>query len=83
MEISSPVVDDVTVRTVITNMLIQDWESEVLDFLYGDMEDEVYMTCPEGIELVEDGWNSEEDCTELLRTVSVPIKQLVNTGRNL
>jgi hypothetical protein len=42
MEISSSVVDDVTVRTVITNMLIQNWESEVLDvtmaFLYGDID---------------------------------------------
>jgi hypothetical protein len=54
-------------------MLIQEWESEVLDvttvFSYGDMEDEVCLKCLEGIELVEDGWNREEDCTDLLRTI--------------
>jgi hypothetical protein len=43
MDISSPVVNDVTVRTVITNMLVQGWDSEVLDmttvFLYEEMDE--------------------------------------------
>jgi hypothetical protein len=73
MDISSPVVDDVTVRTVITNVLVQGWDSEVLDvttaFLYGEMEEEVYMKCPVGIDLVESGWNLEEENTKLLRTI--------------
>jgi hypothetical protein len=73
MDISSPVVDDVTVRTVITDVLVQGWDSEVLDvttgFLYGEMDEEVYMKCPVGIDLVESGWNLEEEFTKLLRTM--------------
>jgi Reverse transcriptase (RNA-dependent DNA polymerase) len=29
----------------------------------------VYMKCPEGIDLVEEGWDLSEDCTELLQTI--------------
>jgi hypothetical protein len=43
MDTSSQVVDDVTIRTVITNRMIMDWESEVVDittaFLHGEMEE--------------------------------------------
>jgi len=73
MDTSSPVVDDVTVRTVIAHMIAKDLANEVLDvttaFLHGDMEEEVYMKCPEGIDLIEEGWDREEDCTELLQTI--------------
>jgi Reverse transcriptase (RNA-dependent DNA polymerase) len=73
MDTSSPVVDDVTVRTVIAHMIAKDWANEVLDvttaFLHGDMEEEVYMKCPEGIDLIEEGWDREEDCTELLQAI--------------
>jgi hypothetical protein len=45
----------VTVRTVITNVLARGWENEVLDitttFLYGNVEEEVYMKVPKGIEM--------------------------------
>jgi Reverse transcriptase (RNA-dependent DNA polymerase) len=87
MDTSSPVVDDVTVRTVIAHMIAKDWANEVLDvttaFLHGDMEEEVYMKCPEGIDLIEEGWDTEEDCTELLQTTSVfmePSRQPDNIG---
>jgi Reverse transcriptase (RNA-dependent DNA polymerase) len=87
MDTSSPVVDDVTVRTVIAHMIAKDWANEVLDvttaFLHGDMEEEVYMKCPEGIDLIEEGWDREEDCTELLQTTSVfmePSRQPDNIG---
>jgi hypothetical protein len=33
------------------------------------MEEDVYMKCPEGIDLVENGWNRSEDCMELLQTI--------------
>jgi hypothetical protein len=53
-------------------MLARGWENEVLDittaFLYGDMEEEVYMKLPKGNEMIENGWNSDEDCVMLLRT---------------
>jgi hypothetical protein len=73
MDISSPVVDDVTVRTVRTNMLIRGWESEVIDvttgFLYGDMEEEVYMQLPQGIDTIFTKWDKARDCTRLLWTI--------------
>jgi hypothetical protein len=73
MDTSSPVIDDVSIRIVITIMRLRNWESEVVDittaFLHGEMEEEAYMRCPEGIELVEDGWNTAMDCTELQTTI--------------
>jgi hypothetical protein len=73
VDTASPVVDDTTVRSVITNMVVHGWDNEVLDittvFLHGKMEEEVCMTCPEGIELVELDWSKEEDCTRLLQTI--------------
>ena len=60
MDTASPVVDDVKVRMIITLMIINGWENEVLDvttaFLYGDMDEEVYMKSPEGIDLMEPDW---------------------------
>jgi phosphotransacetylase len=73
MDISSPVVHDITVRTVITKMILEGWDSEVVDvttaFLHGKMEEEVYMRCPEGIDLVEKGWDLVNDCAELKQTI--------------
>jgi Reverse transcriptase (RNA-dependent DNA polymerase) len=67
------VVNDVTIRIVITEMIANSWESEVLDvttaFLYGDMEEEVYMRVPEGLDIFETGWDTAEDCVELLQTM--------------
>ncbi|KAG7353397.1 reverse transcriptase RNA-dependent DNA polymerase [Nitzschia inconspicua] len=69
----SPVVNDVTFRVVITLMVQNNWDSEVVDvttaFLYGDMEEQVFMKMPEGLDLVEIGWNIDEDCVELLKTL--------------
>jgi hypothetical protein len=73
IETSSPVVDDMTVRAVIVHMIANGWDSKVIDvttaFLHEQMEDEVYMKCPDGIEFIEDGWDRIVDCTELLQTI--------------
>ncbi|KAG7359133.1 reverse transcriptase RNA-dependent DNA polymerase [Nitzschia inconspicua] len=54
-------------------MIVNNWENEILDittaFLHGDMEEEVYMKCPEGFDLIEEGWNLDDDCVELLQTI--------------
>jgi hypothetical protein len=73
METSSPVIDDVSIRIVRTNMMMRNWESEVVDittaFVHGELEEEDYMRCPEGIELVDDGWDTMVDYTELQKTI--------------
>jgi hypothetical protein len=70
---SSPVVDDITIRVTIIYMIVRNWDSEMLDvttaFLHGKMEEEVHMSCPEGIEYIEKDWNGAEDCAELLQTI--------------
>ena len=47
-----PVVNDVTFRVVITQMLIKKWDAKIVDidnaFLNGELEHEIYMTIPEG-----------------------------------
>ena len=48
----SPVVNDVTFRVVLTQMLIEKWDAKIVDidnaFLNGDIEHEIYMTIAEG-----------------------------------
>jgi hypothetical protein len=72
MDIASPMVDNTTVRSVLTNMPTLVWDNDDLDittaFLHGKMKEDVYMKCPEGIEWIEDDWDREEDCTRLLQT---------------
>lgn len=50
----APVVNDVTIQTVLVLMLLNQWEGELVDvevpFLHGDMDTEVYMEIPEGME---------------------------------
>jgi len=66
-------VNDITFRIVIALKLRNGWDSEVLDvttaFLHGDMDEQVFMTMPEGLDLIEDGWDPKEDCAELLQTI--------------
>jgi hypothetical protein len=73
MDTASPVVDDITVRMVVTKMMANNWESEIVDittaFLHGPMEEKVFMNCPEGIDLIEEGWDRLNDCTELMKTI--------------
>ena len=48
----SLVVNDVTFRAVLTQMIIKKWDAKIVDinndFLNGDLEHEIYMTIPEG-----------------------------------
>jgi hypothetical protein len=52
----SPVVNDVTFRTVMVMMVVNSWYCEIIDvetaFLYGDLKEEIYMKTPKGLEEV-------------------------------
>ena len=49
----SPVIHDILARILINIMIIYGLQSKLVDvetaFLYGDLEEEVYMDCPEGM----------------------------------
>ena len=77
----SPVINDVTFRTLLALMLARGWKGKLIDvetaFLYGDLEEEVYMKCPEGLEEF-DGTDPEETCVLLEKS----IYGLVQAARN-
>ena len=51
---SSPVVNDISFRILLILWLLYDLDTEMVDietaFLYGDLEQEIYMKRPEGLE---------------------------------
>ena len=50
----SPVIHDVTYRLLIILQIIHSFQTRIIDvetaFLHGDLEEEIYMDCPEGLE---------------------------------
>ena len=62
----SPVVNDVTFRTVVARMIIENMEGKVVAidnaFLNGDLEHEIYMKIPEGYDEVINPGVDKEDC---------------------
>jgi hypothetical protein len=58
MENYAPVLKDETFRLVLVYMLIKQLESEQIDvetaFLHGDLEEKIYMRCPEGLDCEDD-----------------------------
>ena len=67
----APVVDDVTFRLVLIWAWLCGLEGEVIDietaFLYGDLEQEIYMTVPEGLQYFEEV--TDDMCARLLATI--------------
>jgi hypothetical protein len=68
----SPVVNDTTLRIVITRMLVESMRGKVIDvetaFLYGELEHEIYMRMPEGYkEAVEEP--EKDECLLLERAI--------------
>ncbi|KAL7571065.1 hypothetical protein ACA910_003779 [Epithemia clementina (nom. ined.)] len=68
----APVVNDVTFRMIITRMMIEKWESMIIDvetaFLYGILEEEIYMKMPQGYWEVEGQQIDVEACCQLLKS---------------
>ena len=68
----APVVNDITYRIVLVRKIIEELESRIIDvetaFLYGDLEEEIYMKIPEGY--AECGYEVEpDDCLLLLKAI--------------
>ena len=70
----APVVVDVTFRLVMVLALINDWKYEIVDvetaFLYGELEETIFMKIPEGINYYYDrDAYGAEDCFELTKSI--------------
>ena len=69
----APVVNDVTFRLVMTLMLSNNWEADIVDvetaFLYGDLEEEIYMKIPEGLAKHLNKKFKDEDCFLLEKSI--------------
>jgi hypothetical protein len=67
----APVVNDATLRILLLIYLQQNYYSEVIDvetaFLYGILEEEIYMKCPEGLQYVIKV--DEEMCLKLIKSI--------------
>jgi len=66
-QVFSPVANDITFRIVITVMIVYQLRSLIFDvetaFLAGDLEELIYMDCPEGME------HEDDECLLLIKTI--------------
>lgn len=77
----SPVINDVTLRALIVWKMIKGYYAMLSDtetaFLLGDLDEDIYMELPEGLDLYDPSVNPQEDATALER----PIYGLVQAAR--
>ena len=82
----TPVAHDVSFRIALARMMVEKLDSLVMDvetaFLYGDIEEEIFMKSPVGME-EDDPGSSTEDCYQLKRGFMDCAKQQDNFGGNL
>ena len=68
----APVAHDVSFRIALARMMVEKLDSLVMDvetaFLYGDIEEEIFMKSPIGIEEIDPG-SSPEDCYKLKKEI--------------
>ena len=68
----APVAHDVSFRIVLARMMVEKLDSLVMDvetaFLYGDIEEEIFMKSPIGMEQIDPG-SSPEDCYQLKKGI--------------
>ena len=70
--IFAPVAHDVSFRIVLARMMVEKLDSLVMDmetaFLYGEIDEEIFMKSPVGMEEIDPG-SSSEDCYQLLKGI--------------
>ena len=68
----APVAHDVSFRIALARMIVENLDSLVMDvetaFLYGDIEEEIFMKSPVGIDEIDPG-SSPEDCYQLKKGI--------------
>ena len=68
----APVAHDVSFRIALARMMVEKLDSLVMDvetaFLYGDIEEEIFMKSPVGMEEIDPG-SSPEDCYQLKKRI--------------
>ena len=69
-----PVVSDTTFRCVMVLVLMNNWEMEVVDietaFLYGILEEEIFMKIPEGLNVYKGCHFDEDKCLVLDKAIN-------------
>ena len=69
---SAPVAHDFTLRIALARMMVEKLDSLVMDvetaFLYGEIDEEIFMKSPVGMEENDPG-SSSEDCYQLLKGI--------------
>ena len=68
----APVAHDVSFRIALARMMVEKLDSLVMDvetaFLYGELDEEIFMKSPVGMEEIDPG-SSSEDCYQLLKGI--------------
>ena len=81
----APVAHDVSFRIALARMMVEKLDSLVMDvetaFLYGDIEEEIFMKSPIGMEEIDPG-SSPEDCYQLKKGIYGCAKQPDSFGRH-
>ena len=82
----APVAHDVSFRIALARMLVEKLDSLVMDvetaFLYGEIDEEIFMKSPVVMEEIEPG-SSSQDCHQLIKGIYGYARQQGNFGRNL
>ena len=69
----APVAHDVTFRIALARMMVEKLDSLMMDvetaFLYGEIDEEVFMKSPVGMGEIDPG-SSSEDCYQLLKGIN-------------
>ena len=62
----APVINDVTLRIILVMWIVKKWHAEIIDvetaFLYGDLEEEIYLKIPDGLQEIKGNADKNEDC---------------------
>ena len=69
----APVISEIAFRTILIMGLMYDWTFEIVDiktaFLYGELEEEIYMKVPEGLSIFMGKEFSENECLILEKSI--------------